>query len=238
MNTTSVNRITLLGTVSKEPEAHRVPSSGNVVARLVVLTEEQWTDRITREPRSRQEYHQIVMFGQLAQICEQSVTNGQLISIEGRNQTRKWIDRQGQERWTTEIVANSFSAFPVGGAYATQQPAPAPAQPAPAQPAPAQPTPAQPTPAQPLQPAPAQPAPGQPLQPAPAQPAPAQPAPAQPSPPDPRYASVHPAGTDSPSQHPPTPRTAQPPNAIAPAQPAPQPASATNADWSEEEILW
>ena len=102
-----VNKVILVGNLGAEPET-RYGASGNAITNIRIATSESWTDRQTNERRENTEWHRVVMFGRLAEIAEQYLHKGRQVYIEGRIQTRKWQGQDGQDRYTTEIVANEM----------------------------------------------------------------------------------------------------------------------------------
>jgi len=102
-----VNKVILLGNLGADPE-RRDTASGMAVTTLRVATSEQWTDKQTGEKRENTEWHRVVMFGRLGEIAAQYLGKGSQVYIEGRIQTRKWQGQDGQDRYTTEIVANEM----------------------------------------------------------------------------------------------------------------------------------
>ena len=102
-----VNKAIIVGTLGQDPEV-RYTSSGSPVANLSVATNENWKDRQTGEMQERTEWHRIVMFGKLAEIAQQYLKKGSQAYFEGRIQTRKWQDQSGNDRYSTEIVANEM----------------------------------------------------------------------------------------------------------------------------------
>ena len=96
-----VNRVTLLGTMGKDPEV-RYTESGTAVANFSLATNESWKDK-NGEMQEKTEWHQIVIWGKLAEICGQYCHKGKQLYLEGKIQTRKWQDKDGNDRWTTEI---------------------------------------------------------------------------------------------------------------------------------------
>ena len=102
-----VNKVILVGNLGTDPET-RYTASGGAVTNISVATNESWTDRQTNERRERTEWHRVVMFSRLAEIAEQYLRKGSQVYIEGRIQTRKWQGQDGQDRYTTEIVANEM----------------------------------------------------------------------------------------------------------------------------------
>ena len=102
-----VNKVILVGNLGADPET-RYSASGSAITNVRVATSESWTDRQTNERREQTEWHRVVMFGRLAEIGEQYLRKGRQVYIEGRIQTRKWQGQDGQDRYTTEIVANEM----------------------------------------------------------------------------------------------------------------------------------
>jgi len=102
----SVNKVILVGNLGANPEM-RFTQGGQAVANLRMATTERWTDKSGAKQETT-EWHRVVCFGKLAEICGQYLTKGRQIYIEGRIQTRQWQDQQGQKRYTTEIVAQNM----------------------------------------------------------------------------------------------------------------------------------
>jgi single-strand DNA-binding protein len=100
-----VNKVIIIGRLGADPEVKTV-SGGNTVARLSVATSENWTDREGKK-QERTEWHRVVVWGKLAELCGKYLSKGRQAYIEGRLQTRSWEDQQGQKKYTTEIVANT-----------------------------------------------------------------------------------------------------------------------------------
>ena len=100
-----INEAILVGRVGKDPEV-KYTNSGTAVANYSVATNERW--KKDGETHEHTEWHRIVSFGKLAEICGEYLTKGQLIYIEGKIQTRDWEDRDGNKRYTTEIVASEM----------------------------------------------------------------------------------------------------------------------------------
>ncbi|WP_461538694.1 single-stranded DNA-binding protein [Spongorhabdus nitratireducens] len=135
-----VNKVILVGNLGNDPDVRFTPG-GSPVANLSVATSESWTDRNTNQRQERTEWHRVVIFGKLAEIAQQYLKKGSKVYLEGKLQTRKWQDQQGQDRYTTEIVVDGFGGQmqmldgreggAMGGGYAPQggqQHAPAPQQ--------------------------------------------------------------------------------------------------------------
>ncbi len=100
----SVNKVILIGHLGKDPEV-RSFDSGNRIATFSLATSESWTDRANNEKKERTEWHNIVLQGDgLARVAEQYLRKGSKLYVEGQLRTRKWQDRDGADRWTTEVV--------------------------------------------------------------------------------------------------------------------------------------
>lgn len=104
----SVNKAIIVGNVGKDPEVRRM-TSGDPVVTLSVATSETWKDKASGEKKEKTEWHRVVVFNEnLAKIAEQYVKKGSKIYIEGQLQTRKWTDKDGQDKYSTEIVLQRF----------------------------------------------------------------------------------------------------------------------------------
>ena len=102
-----INKVILVGNLGKDPEIRYVPNGG-AVANLNIATSESWKDKATGEKQERTEWHRVVFFGKLAEIASEYLKKGAQIYVEGRLQTRKWQDKSGQDRYTTEIVGSEL----------------------------------------------------------------------------------------------------------------------------------
>lgn len=102
-----VNKAILIGNLGRDPEIRYSPS-GAAVANVNIATTESWKDKNTGEQQEKTEWHRIVFFGRLAEIVGEYLKKGSQVYVEGRLQTRKWQDKEGNDRWTTEIVANEM----------------------------------------------------------------------------------------------------------------------------------
>ena len=102
-----VNKVTLIGNLGADPEI-RYTANGSAVANVRLATAESWRDRESGEQQERTEWHRVVFFSRLAEIVGEYLKKGSQVYIEGRLQTRKWQDRDGNDRYTTEIVANEM----------------------------------------------------------------------------------------------------------------------------------
>lgn len=104
----SVNKVILVGNLGRDPEVRYTPT-GLAVANITIATSEVWKDKQSGENQERTEWHRIVMYQRLAEIAGEYLRKGAKIFIEGRLQTRKWQDKNtGQDRYTTEIIADSL----------------------------------------------------------------------------------------------------------------------------------
>ena len=108
MASRGINKVIVLGNVGKDPEIKYMPN-GSAVANLSIATSESYKDKNTGQPVDKTEWHKIVIFGKLAEICGEYVRKGTQLFIEGKLQTRKWQDQQGQDKYTTEIVVDGFN---------------------------------------------------------------------------------------------------------------------------------
>ena len=102
-----LNKAMIIGNVGQDPEVRYMPNE-NAVVTLSVATSEGWKDKQTGQMQDRVEWHRVVMFGKLAEIAGKYVKKGTKLYLEGSIRTRKWTDNQGQDRYTTEIVANEM----------------------------------------------------------------------------------------------------------------------------------
>lgn len=102
-----VNKVTLIGNLGNEPEVRYTPN-GNAVANITVATSSAWRDKQSGELQEKTEWHRIVFFNRLAEIVGEYLHKGSKIYIEGSLRTRKWQDKSGVDRYTTEIIANEM----------------------------------------------------------------------------------------------------------------------------------
>jgi single-strand DNA-binding protein len=102
-----VNKVILIGNLGRDPEVRYSPS-GQAIANVTLATSESWKDKNTGEKQEKTEWHRVVFFSRLAEIAGEYLKKGSQVYIEGRLQTRKWQDKDGQDRYTTEIVANEM----------------------------------------------------------------------------------------------------------------------------------
>jgi len=105
----SINKVILIGNLGRDPEV-RSTQDGRRIANLAVATSENWRDRTSGERKERTEWHRVVIFNErLAEVAEKYLKKGAKVYVEGALQTRKWTDNAGQERYSTEIVLNTFT---------------------------------------------------------------------------------------------------------------------------------
>lgn len=102
-----INKVILIGNLGQDPETRAMPS-GSTVANLRIATSESWRDKQSGEMKEQTEWHTVAMFGRLAEIAGEYLKKGSQVYIEGRLRTRKWQDKSGNDRYTTEIVANEM----------------------------------------------------------------------------------------------------------------------------------
>jgi len=102
-----VNKVILVGNLGKDPDM-KYTASGAAIANITVATSESWTDKQTNEKVEKTEWHRVVFFRRLAEIVGEYLRKGSQVYIEGKLQTRKWQDQNGQDRYTTEIVASEM----------------------------------------------------------------------------------------------------------------------------------
>ena len=102
-----VNKVIIVGNLGNDPETRYMPS-GSAVTNLSVATNESWKDKQTGEQKDRTEWHKVAMFGRLAEIAAEYLRKGSQVYIEGKLRTRKWQDNSGNDRWTTEIIADEM----------------------------------------------------------------------------------------------------------------------------------
>jgi single-strand DNA-binding protein len=102
-----INKVILIGNLGADPETRAMPS-GMTVANIRVATSESWKDKQSGESKERTEWHNVAMFGRLGEIAGEYLKKGSKVYIEGALRTRKWQDKQGNDRYTTEIIANEM----------------------------------------------------------------------------------------------------------------------------------
>lgn len=102
-----INKVILIGNLGNDPEVRYMPN-GSAVANVTLATSESWKDKQTNEQHDRTEWHRLVFFNRLAEITGEFLRKGSKIYVEGRLQTRKWQDKNGQDRYTTEIIVGEM----------------------------------------------------------------------------------------------------------------------------------
>jgi len=110
-----INKVIIVGNLGADPETRYMPS-GSAVTNLSIATSETWKDKQTGEQKERTEWHKVAMFNRLAEIAAEYLRKGSQVYIEGKLRTRKWQDRDGNDRWTTEIVADEMQMLGGRGA--------------------------------------------------------------------------------------------------------------------------
>ncbi|MBL7716816.1 MAG: single-stranded DNA-binding protein [Bdellovibrionales bacterium] len=108
----SVNKVILVGRLGQNPEVRYTPS-GAAVANFSVATNESWTDK-SGQKQERTEWHRVVVWGKLAELCQQYLSKGRQAYVEGRLQTRQWQDKDGQTKYTTEVQAQTIQFLGAG----------------------------------------------------------------------------------------------------------------------------
>ncbi len=129
-----INKVILVGNLGKDPETRYMPS-GKAVTNFSIATSESWKDKQTGEQKEQTEWHNIVMYDRLAEIAAEYLRKGSQVYVEGRLRTRKWQDKEGRDRYTTEIISNEMQMLGSrggggGGGMGTEsraEPRPAPA---------------------------------------------------------------------------------------------------------------
>ncbi len=117
MASRGVNKVILIGNLGQDPEVRYMPNGG-AVCNISVATSESWKDKNTGENQERTEWHRVVMFRRLAEIAGEYLKKGSKVYLEGKLQTRKWQDQQGNDRYTTEIVADEMQMLDSRGGTA------------------------------------------------------------------------------------------------------------------------
>jgi single-strand DNA-binding protein len=102
-----INKVILVGNLGKDPETRYMPN-GKAVTNFSIATSESWTDKQSGDKQERTEWHNIVMFEKLAEIAAEYLRKGSQVYVEGSLRTRKWQDKEGKDRYTTEIVARDM----------------------------------------------------------------------------------------------------------------------------------
>ncbi len=126
-----INKVILVGNLGSDPEV-RYTAGGDAVANVNIATSESWKDKQTGEKQEKTEWHRVVMFRRLGEIAGEYLKKGSQVYVEGRLQTRKWQDKNGNDRYTTEIIANEMQMLGgrSGSASYNNDATPPPARPA------------------------------------------------------------------------------------------------------------
>lgn len=123
MASRGLNKVMLIGNLGADPEVRYSPN-GMAVANVRLATNESWRDKESGETQERTEWHRVVLFGRLAEVVKEYLHKGSQIYVEGRLQTRKWQDKDGQDRYSTEIVASDMQMLGGRGGTASFDDAP------------------------------------------------------------------------------------------------------------------
>jgi single-strand DNA-binding protein len=115
-----INKVIIVGNLGNDPDTRYMPS-GSAVTNLSIATNESWKDKQTGEQKDRTEWHKVAMFGRLAEIAAEYLRKGSQVYIEGKLRTRKWQDQNGNDRWTTEVIADEMQML--GGRMGNGAPA-------------------------------------------------------------------------------------------------------------------
>lgn len=122
MARSGINKVIILGNLGNDPETKYLPSGG-AITNISVATSESWLDKQTNQKQDKTEWHRIIFFNRLAEIAGEYLRKGSKVYIEGKLQTRKWQDQSGQDRYTTEIVANEMQMLDSKSESAPARPA-------------------------------------------------------------------------------------------------------------------
>lgn len=117
-----LNKVMLIGRLGKDPET-RYSASGAAITNITLATSDKWKDKQTGEQKEKTEWHRVVFFNRLAEIAGEYLSKGKQCYIEGNLRTRKWQDQNGQDKWTTEIVAKEMQMLGGKGSTEEQRPA-------------------------------------------------------------------------------------------------------------------
>jgi single-strand DNA-binding protein len=126
----SVNKVILIGNLGRDPETRYAPS-GSAICNVRIATTRNWKDKASGEKREETEWHSVVFYDRLAEIAGEYLKKGRPVYVEGRLKTRKWQDKEGQDRYTTEIIATEMQLLGSrdgdggGGGYSRESAAPA-----------------------------------------------------------------------------------------------------------------
>ena len=115
-----VNKVILVGNLGADPDI-RYTSNGGAIANLSIATSESWKDKTSGEKKEKTEWHRVVLFGRLGEIAGEYLKKGSKVYLEGKLQTRKWQDKDGNDRYTTEIVASEMQMLDGASSRPAQQ---------------------------------------------------------------------------------------------------------------------
>lgn len=101
----SVNKVILIGNLGRDPET-RYTADGAAITNITIATSDKWKDKATGEMKESTEWHKVAFFGRLAEIAGEYLKKGRPVYVEGKLRTRKWQDKEGQDRYTTEVIAD------------------------------------------------------------------------------------------------------------------------------------
>ncbi len=110
MATRGVNKVILVGNLGQDPEVRYTPG-GAAITNISIATSDSWKDKNTGQMQEKTEWHRVVFFGKLAEIAGEYLHKGSQVYVEGKLQTRKWQDKQGQDRYSTEVVVDGFNGI-------------------------------------------------------------------------------------------------------------------------------
>jgi len=116
-----INKVILVGNLGADPET-RYTASGSAITNIRIATTESWRDKASGEPQERTEWHRVVFFNRLAEIAGEYLRKGSQVYVEGMLRTRKWQDQSGQDRYTTEVVANEMQMLGGRGGEGQERP--------------------------------------------------------------------------------------------------------------------
>jgi len=108
MATRGINKVILVGNLGQDPEV-RYAANGSAITNISIATSDSWKDKNTGQMQEKTEWHRVAFFGKLAEIAGEYLRKGSQVYVEGKLQTRKWQDKQGQDRYTTEVVVDGFN---------------------------------------------------------------------------------------------------------------------------------
>ena len=108
MATRGINKVILVGNLGQDPEV-RYTANGSAITNISIATSDSWKDKNTGQMQEKTEWHRVSFFGKLAEIAGEYLRKGSQVYVEGKLQTRKWQDKQGQDRYTTEVVVDGFN---------------------------------------------------------------------------------------------------------------------------------